>query len=26
MTPFIEFLNRPLLAERPAKKLAAFFS
>jgi uncharacterized protein (TIGR02453 family) len=26
MTPFIEFLNRPLLVERPAKKLAAFFS
>jgi uncharacterized protein (TIGR02453 family) len=26
MTPLIEFLNRPLLAERPAKKLRDYFS
>lgn len=26
MTPLIEFLNRPLLAERPAKKLRNYFS
>jgi uncharacterized protein (TIGR02453 family) len=26
MTPFIEFLNRPLLVKTPAKKLADFFS